>query len=100
MDAIVENLPVFIDGFLRTLSLLAIAGPGAFVVGTVVAALRISPVAAFRSISTVYTELVRNTPLTLLLFGCAFVLPYLGVRLDFYLLAVIGLTVYTSPFVA
>ena len=35
-----------------------------------------------------------------MLFGCAFVLPYLGVRLDFYTLAAIGLTVYTSPFVA
>lgn len=100
MDAITDNLPVFLGGFLATLSLLAISGAGAFVLGIVVAAMRISPVAALRSISTVYTELVRNTPLTLVLFGCAFVLPYLGVRLDYFLLAVIGLTVYTSPFVA
>jgi len=100
MDAIMEGLPLFIDGFLVTLSLLGVAGVGALVIGIVVAAMRISPVASLRMIATVYTELVRNTPLTLVLFGCAFVLPYLGVRLDFFTLAAIGLTVYTSPFVA
>jgi len=100
MDAIIEGLPLFIDGFLVTLSLLGVAGIGALIIGIFVAAMRISPVASLRMIATVYTELVRNTPLTLVLFGCAFVLPYLGVRLDFYTLAAIGLTVYTSPFVA
>jgi glutamate transport system permease protein len=43
---------------------------------------------------------VRNTPLTLVLFGCAFVLPYLQFRPGFFTLAAIGLSVYTSPFVA
>ena len=100
MDAIIEGLPLFIDGFLRTLSLLGVASVGALGIGVVVAAMRISPVASLRVIATVYTELVRNTPLTLVLFGCAFVLPYLGVRLDYFTLAAIGLTVYTSPFVA
>ena len=100
MDAIIEGLPLFIEGFLVTLSLLGVAGIGALIIGIFVAAMRISPVASLRMIATVYTELVRNTPLTLVLFGCAFVLPYLGVRLDFYTLAAIGLTVYTSPFVA
>jgi glutamate transport system permease protein len=100
IDAVFENLPVFLGGFLRTLSLLAIAGVGAFAIGVVVAAMRISPVASFRAVATVYTELVRNTPLTLLLFGCAFVLPYLGAAPVYYPLAAIGLTVYTSPFVA
>ena len=35
--------------------------------------------ASLRGFATVYTELLRNTPLTLVLFFCAFVLPYLGV---------------------
>lgn len=100
MDAVLDNLPLLFSGFLRTLSLLAIAGIGAFVIGVVVAAMRISPVASFRATATAYTELVRNTPLTLLLFGCAFVLPYLGAPPLYYPLAAIGLTVYTSPFIA
>ena len=47
MDAVIENFPRFIDGFLLTLRLLAISGLGAFVIGTIVAAMRISPIPAF-----------------------------------------------------
>ncbi|MBG6056313.1 glutamate transport system permease protein [Salinibacterium sp. CAN_S4] len=100
MDAIIENFPRFIDAFLMTLRLLVVSGIGALVIGTLVAAMRISPVPAFRGFATVYTEIVRNTPLTLVLFFCAFVLPQLGIRLDYTVAATIGLTIYTSPFVA
>ena len=100
MDAIIENLPVFLEGFGKTLQLLLISGVGALVLGLVIAAMRISPIAALRAFATVYTEILRNIPLTLILFFCAFVLPYLEVRLDYFVLALIGLTLYTSPFVA
>jgi len=100
VDAVLENLPTFLRGFGTTLALLGIAGAGALVIGTLVAAMRISPVASLRGFATVYTEILRNTPLTLVLFFCAFILPYLGVRIDFFILASIGLTAYTSPFVA
>jgi len=100
MDAIIENLPRFVDGFLMTLRLLLVSGVGALVIGTLIATMRISPVPALRGFATVYTEVLRNTPLTLVLFFCAFVLPYLGIRLDYATFATIGLTLYTSPFVA
>ena len=100
MDAVIENLPVFLEGFKNTLGLLIFSGLGALVVGVVIAALRISPVASFRGFATVYTEIVRNTPLTLVLFFCAFILPYLQFSPGYFVLALIGLTVYTSPFVA
>ena len=100
MDAIIENLPQFVGGFLMTLRLLVVSGIVALVVGTFVAAMRISPVAALRGFATVYTEIVRNTPLTLVLFFCAIVLPLLSIRLDFVTAATVGLAVYTSPFVA
>ncbi len=100
MDAVIDNLPVFLRGFGNTLALLGLAGTGALVLGVIVATLRISPVASFRGAATVYTELVRNTPLTLILFFCAFLLPYLQFSPGYFPLALIGLTVYTSPFVA
>jgi glutamate transport system permease protein len=100
LDAVIENLPVFLEGFKNTLGLLIFSGLGALVVGVVIAALRISPVASFRGFATVYTEIVRNTPLTLVLFFCAFILPYLQFSPGYFVLALIGLTVYTSPFVA
>ncbi|WP_130175963.1 amino acid ABC transporter permease [Cryobacterium sp. SO1] len=100
MDAVIENLPVFLEGFKNTLGLLILSGIGALVLGVFVAALRISPIASFRAFATVYTELVRNTPLTLVLFFCAYILPYLQFSPGYFFLALIGLTVYTSPFVA
>ncbi|KGJ79008.1 amino acid ABC transporter permease [Cryobacterium roopkundense] len=100
MDAIIENFPLFLEGFGRTLSLLVLSGTGAFILGIIIATMRISPVGSFRAFATVYTELVRNTPLTLVLFFCAYLLPYLEFNPGYYPLAVIGLMVYTSPFVA
>ena len=100
MDAVIEFLPQLLRGFGVTLLLLLIDGVGAFIVGLLIAAMRISPVASLRAFATVYTEILRNTPLTLVLFFCAFVLPYLGVRTEFFVLACIGLTAYTSPFIA
>lgn len=100
MDALIENWPAFVNGFLVTLRLLVVSGIGALILGTFVAAMRISPVPALRGFATVYTEVLRNTPLTLVLFFCAFVMPQLGVRLDYIVAATIGLTLYTSPFVA
>ncbi|TFB91188.1 amino acid ABC transporter permease [Cryobacterium algoricola] len=100
MDAVIDNLPVFLEGFRNTLGLLVISGVGALILGMIVAGLRISPIASFRGFATVYTEIIRNTPLTLILFFCAFLLPYLQFSPGYFALAVIGLTVYTSPFVA
>lgn len=100
MDAVFDNLPLYFQGFGTTLLLLIVSGLAALVIGTLIAAMRISPVASLRGFATVYTELVRNTPLTLVLFFCAFVLPQLGSRLDYVTAAIIGLSVYTSPFVA
>lgn len=75
--------------------------------GTIVAAMRLAPVGPMRTFGAVYTELLRNTPLTLVLFGFAVIVPYLGLQprgvdpqTGFFILAAIGLTLYTSPFIA
>jgi glutamate transport system permease protein len=100
MVSIIEVTPLYLQGFLATLELLAISGVAAFVIGVVIAGMRISPVPSLRLFATVYTEVLRNIPLLLILFFCAYVLPILGSDLDFFPLALIGLTAYTSPFVA
>ncbi|GAA2038835.1 amino acid ABC transporter permease [Agromyces tropicus] len=100
MDAVLDNFPLYLEGFGTTVLLLVVSGVAALVIGTLIAAMRISPVPSLRWFATIYTELVRNTPLTLVLFFCAFVLPQLGSRLDYVWAASIGLSVYTSPFVA
>jgi len=100
MDAVIDNLPTFLNGFGKTLGLLGLSGVLALVLGVIVAAMRISPVASLRGFASFYTEIVRNTPLTLVLFFCGVLLPALGVPANYFALAVLGLTVYTSPFFA
>jgi glutamate transport system permease protein len=100
LTAIAESLPLLWQGFLGTLALTVLSGIGSLLVGIVVAAMRLSPIDALRVFATVYTEVLRNIPLLVVLFFCAVVLPYLQVPLDYFPLAVIGLIAYTSPFVA
>lgn len=100
MEQLIPLLPEFWEGFRVTLLLLAVSGVLALILGTLIAAMRISPVAALRGLAAFWTEIARNTPLTLIFFFTAFVMPMLGVRLPYVLLAFIALTYYTSPFVA
>ena len=92
MNVVLDNFGLFWLGFVSTLHLLTVSGVGALVLGTVMASLRVSPFGSFRALSAIYTEILRNTPLTLVFFFCVFVLPKLGVILDFQFSAIIALT--------
>jgi glutamate transport system permease protein len=101
MDVIIESLPLYWEGFLRTLFLSVVSGLIALLVGTLLAAARVSPVAALRGFSMAYVEIVRNTPLTIAFFFSAIVLPRLGVTFQqFEVAAIIALSTYTAAFVA
>ncbi len=98
MDAIVDNLAAYRQGFLTTLELTVIASVLALVLGTLLAAMRVSPVPTLRGAGTAYVETVRNTPLTVVFFFVVFVLPQLDIRLSFFVFAVIAVTVYHAAF--
>jgi glutamate transport system permease protein len=100
MEQLWSLMPTFFEGFRVTLLLLAVAGVFSLILGTLIAAMRISPVAALRGFAAFWTEIARNTPLTLVFIFTMYVLPMLGVRLPFLILALVALTYYTSPFVA
>ena len=48
------------------------SGIGALILGTVLAAMRLSPVPMLNWIGTTYVNVVRNTPLTLIMLFCSF----------------------------
>ena len=100
MEQLWSLMPTFMEGFRVTLILLVVAGVLSLILGTLIAAMRISPVAALRGFAALWTEVARNTPLTLVFFFTAFVMPMLGLRAPYILLAFVALTYYTSPFVA
>lgn len=93
-----DNLDVFAEGFLRTLSLTVLSAVLALVLGTVLAAMRVAPAAPVRAAGTAYVEIVRNTPLTIVFFFAVFILPQLDVRLSFFTFAVLALSVYHAAF--
>lgn len=101
MHVIVDNLPAIWGAFRLTLTLTLLSGAIALVGGTVIAAMRVSPLAPLRALGASYVEIVRNTPLTLVFAFWVFVMPQLGIVFPLgFVPAVVALSVYTSAFVA
>jgi glutamate transport system permease protein len=98
MDAILDNLDAYRQGFVTTLALTVVSTVLALAIGTLLAAMRVSPVPTLRAAGATYVELVRNTPLTVVFFFAVFVLPQLDIRLPFFQFAVIAVTVYHAAF--
>jgi glutamate transport system permease protein len=100
MKDVLDNLDVFVRGFRTTVSLTLLAAIGALLLGTLIAAMRVSPVPPLRWAAAGYVRLVRNTPLTVVFFLVVFGLPEVDVKLPFFRFAVLALSIYTAAFVA
>jgi glutamate transport system permease protein len=111
VEVFTEYRDQIIAAFWTTIQLTVFSGVGALVLGTVLAAMRLSPVPTLNWVGTAYVNVVRNTPLTLIILFCSFGLAQtLGITLasrqsptfiadSSFRLAVLGLTVYTASFV-
>ncbi|WP_435200544.1 amino acid ABC transporter permease [Janibacter sp. GS2] len=94
-----------------TLWLTLTSAVGALVIGTVVAVMRVSPVPVLRGAGAAYVNIIRNTPLTLIVVFCLLGLRYgMGIGLadpdattsiddNIVRWAIIGLSVYHAAFV-
>jgi len=98
MSAVVDNLDIFWVGIKATLLLALLSGIGAMFFGAILAVMRVSPARGFRLFSTAYVEIVRNTPITIVFFFVAFVLPELGISLPYFTFGVIALIIYYTAF--
>jgi glutamate transport system permease protein len=99
MDAITDNLDLFWSGFLRSLGICLWGMVGSLVLGTLIASFRVSPITPLRMLGTAWVTIVRNCPLTVVLFFFAFGLPEIGVNSSYYAFGLAALIVYTSAFV-
>ncbi|GAA2147846.1 amino acid ABC transporter permease [Kitasatospora kazusensis] len=93
------NFTLFRDAFLRTVELSAVSAVLALLLGTLLAAFRVSPVPALRVFGTVWVNIFRNTPLTLLFIAVNFGLPQLDVHFSPFVFAIFALSAYTGSFV-
>jgi glutamate transport system permease protein len=85
---------------LVTVQLTLLSYLGALLVGTVVAAMRVSPVPPARGAGLAYVEVVRNIPLPVLMVLFFFGLPDIDLTFSAFLTATIVLSLYTGAFVA
>ncbi|MEB4614456.1 amino acid ABC transporter permease [Leucobacter sp. M11] len=99
MSALVEYLPLFGQGILRTLSICLWGGLGALLLGTLLVTFRISPVPILQRIGTGWVSVMRNVPLAVVVFFLAFGLPEIGIRGSYFWFGVSALAVYTAAFV-
>ncbi|MFC9774878.1 amino acid ABC transporter permease [Paenibacillus chitinolyticus] len=100
LSIIAENWDRYIEGFGNTVMVSLLSLVLSFLLGTLVAVLRISPFKALRAISGVYVEFVRNIPLLLIIFFFYYGSSEFGLSLDGFTAGTIGLTIYTSAFIA
>jgi glutamate transport system permease protein len=100
MDAITSNWGLWTSAFLGTLGLCLWGMAGSLALGTVIAACRVSPATSLRGFGAAYVTIVRNSPLTVVLFMIAFGLPEIGVNGSYYVFGVSALVIYTAAFVA
>jgi len=99
VEPVIDNLDLYWSGFLTSLEFIAYSLVGSMVLGTLIAAFRVSPIPALRGFGSAYVTVVRNCPLTIVLFFMAFGLPELGINYSYFTFGIVGLVIYTSAFV-
>lgn len=110
MGDILRNYDV-LGAFWMTIYLTFFSAIGALVIGTILAVMRVSPVRVLRVAGSSYVNIVRNTPLTLILVFCVLGLLYIlqlqladpqsqtSIRDNGIRWAIVGLAVYHAAFV-
>ncbi len=107
MEAVVDELPVILGAFWLTVKLTVVSGVISLVWGIVLAAMRVSPLPVLRGAGALYVNVLRNTPLTLIIVFCGLGLGTVmnvqfsrdDLSLNSFWLSIIGLSAYTSAFV-
>ncbi|MDP8976626.1 MAG: amino acid ABC transporter permease [Actinomycetota bacterium] len=100
MRLVLDNADLYLAGMATTVALTLLSFSAALVIGTLMAAFRVSPVAPLRTAGTLWVETVRNTPLTVLMVLFFFGFTKLGIQYSAFTSAVVVLSAYTSTFVA
>ncbi|MFE6522545.1 amino acid ABC transporter permease [Streptomyces sp. NPDC057794] len=100
--------PSILGAFWVTIQLTVFSAIGSLIWGTLLAAMRVSPVPLMRGFGTAYVNIVRNIPLTVIIvftslgladiFGVTMGAPD-DFELKYFRLAVLGLVAYTAAFV-
>ncbi|AEF40856.1 MULTISPECIES: amino acid ABC transporter permease [Hoyosella] len=99
MGVVIDNFDLYLSGFLTSVMICLWGLIGSLILGVIIATFRVSPIPILKWVGSAYVTVVRNTPLTLVLFFFAFGLPELGINTSYYAFGLAALIIYTSAFV-
>ncbi|MFD2728116.1 amino acid ABC transporter permease [Enterococcus camelliae] len=94
------NASLFIDGFKYTILASFIALIASLIIGTLMAILQLSTNNVIRRLAKAYVEFFRNVPLLIIVMIFYVVIPLYFIPFDGFQAGTIGLTIYTSAFIA
>lgn len=101
MNVIFGNTDLWGEAIQNTLLVFFVGGLIALVLGVIVGAMRVAPVPIARGVGSLYVNLIRNTPLTLVFFFFIFGYPVLGLPvLNNTVLSILAIGIYTATYVA
>jgi putative glutamine transport system permease protein len=90
-----DNIDAFLQGLKITIISSLIALLSSFILGTLIAVLRMAPVKILNLLGTAYVEFIRNIPVLVIIF-----FTYLAGNFGGLTAGTIGLTIYTASFIA
>jgi His/Glu/Gln/Arg/opine family amino acid ABC transporter permease subunit len=100
-EVVAQNLPFLLAGLMATVQLAIAAMMGGTLLGLVLGAVRYSGVPILSQLATVYIEVVRGTPLLVVLLMCFFGFPALfGYRTDAPSAASFGFVLFIAAYLA
>lgn len=95
-----EYWPLLLDGFTTTIFASLIALVFSLLIGTIMGMMQVSKNKWIRSISNVYVEFFRNIPLLVIVMFFYVAIPMYLFNISGFWAGTIGLTIYTSSFIA
>lgn len=95
-----ENWQTFLTGFENTILCSVIALFFSLIIGSIFAILQTVPSKLVRTIDNIYIEIFRNIPLLVITMVFYVVVPQFFIKLSGFTAGTIGLTLYTSAFIA
>ena len=101
METITANLSFLLSGFQLTLKLAGLAILFSFFLGTFLGVLRNSSRSYLSYPASIYIEVIRGTPLIMVIFWIFFLVPIIFSRpIEAFFSALISLTLFTSAYIA
>ena len=95
-----ENWQTFLTGFENTILCSVITLFFSLIIGSIFAILKTVPSKLVRTIANIYIEIFRNIPLLVITMVFYVVVPQFFIKLSGFTAGTIGLTLYTSAFIA